>query len=143
MFEWFEDIKAYFLFKRDIRREKNNPDSLFNKLNLKRNWLGNVLYVQIDGTDADFISADYSYDRLLENKLKPVVQYLSKDLGWGDYLVPQISHFVDDEGNKSLSFGALFIFSGYSSMTFTKAFFAILGVLVALTGSVVAWQLLK
>jgi hypothetical protein len=142
MFEWLEDIRAYFLFKRDIRKERKNPDSLFNKFEMKRNWLGNVLYMQINCTDGDFISADFSYDRMLENKLKPVVKYLSTDLGWGDYLVPQISHFVDDDGNPSLSFGVLFVFSGYS-MTFTKAVVGILGLCALVGGGFLAWNLLK
>lgn len=142
MFEWFEDIRAFLLFKRDIRRERRNLNSQFNLLNMNKNWLGNVLYMQINCTDGDFISADYSYDRMLENKLKPVVKYLSTDLGWGDYLVPQVSHFVDGEGNPSLSFGVLFVFSGYS-MTFTKAVWGIVGTLCAIGGGVWLWHLLK
>ena len=83
--------------------------------------------MQLDCTEQDFLSADYSYDRMLETKLAPVVDYLSSQLGWGNYLVPQISQFVDDDGEISLSFGVLFIFQGYS-MSLTK------GLLLSLLG---------
>lgn len=127
MIAWIEDIASYMAFKKDIRRELKNPNSLMNKFKIKKNWLGNILYMQLDCTEQDFLSADYSYDRMLETKLAPVVEYLSSQLGWGNYLVPQISQFVDDDGETSLSFGVLFIFQGYS-MSLTK------GLLLSLLG---------
>lgn len=142
MAEWFNDIKAYILFRRDIKREKRKPNSILNTFGIKNNWLGNILYTQINCTDGDFISADYSYDRMLENKLKPIVKYLSSDLGWGDYLVPQISHFVDDEGKPTLSFGVLFIFSGYS-LTLSKIIFSILLLIGFVGGSLFVWEYLR
>jgi hypothetical protein len=142
MAEWFNDIKAYILFRRDIKREKRKTNSILNTFGIKSNWLGNILYAQINCTDGDFISADYSYDRMLENKLKPIVNYLSSDLGWGDYLVPQISHFVDDEGEPTLSFGVLFIFSGYS-LTLSKIIFSILFLIGFVGGSLFIWEYLR
>ena len=125
------DYLAFKRFKKDIKRELKNSNSLMNKFSLKSNWLGNILYMQLNCTESDFLSADYSYDRMLENKIMPVVQYLSSTLGWGDYLVPQISQFVDDDGEPALSFGVMFIFQCYS-LTITKAIvtaFLSLGVL--------------
>ena len=93
-----------------------------NTLGIKRNWLGNILYVQVNCTDADFMNSGYNYDRMLMIKLKPIVTYLGTELGWGDYLVPQVSNFVDENGEPSLSYGVLFIFTGYS-LTLTKVLF--------------------
>ena len=135
MLQIIEDYISFKRFKKDIKHELNDPTSPIHKLNIKRNWLGNILYMQLDCTESDFLSADYSYDRLLENKIRPAVQYLGTELGWGDYLVPQISQFVDENGEESLSFGVLFIFQGYS-LTFTKAMLIFLSGLGVLSGIV-------
>ena len=115
----FMDFKNFFKFKKDISRELSEPKSGMNTLGIKRNWLGNILYVQINCTDSDLRNADYNFDRMVMTKLKPVVQYLGKDLGWSDYLVPQVNNFVDEDNNPSLSYGVLFVFTGYS-LTLTK-----------------------
>ena len=127
------DLRNFFKFKSDINRELSEPKSGMNSLGIKRNWLGNILYVQINCTDADLRNADYNFDRMVMTKLKPVVQYLGKDLGWSDYLVPQVNNFVDEEGNPSLSYGVLFIFTGYS-LTLTKLLWssiALIGIVCA------------
>lgn len=115
----FYDLINFFKFRKMIKNEMKRADSKMTQLNIKSNWLGNILYVQLNCTDTDFMNAEYVYDRMLMIKLKPYIEYLSKELGWTDYLVPQISNFVDDEGNMSLSFGILFIFTGYS-LTLTR-----------------------
>lgn len=138
MFESFRDYISFKKFKKEIKQEYKNPDSPIHKYKIKKNWLGNILYTQIDCTESDFLSADYSYDRLLETKIMPIVKYLGTDLGWGDYLVPQISQFVDDDGEPSLSFGVLFIFQGYK-LTMTKALLFALGCTGCL--GVIVWAL--
>lgn len=94
-------------------------NSGMTRLNINKNWLGNILYTQINCTDTDLMNVDYDYSRMLDIKLKPIVDYLSSELGWGEYLVPQVSHFVDDNGNPTLSYGILFVFTGYS-LSLTK-----------------------
>lgn len=111
--QWFKDLSNFFKFRRQIRNEEKRRDSSFNKFKLKHNWLGNIVYVQIDCTDTDFMNANYSPEDMLGMKLRPIVSYLSTELGWGDYLVPQVSNFVDEDGNITLSYGVLFVFSGY------------------------------
>ena len=88
--QWFKDLSNFFKFKRQIKKEIKRRDSTFNKLKLKQNWLGNIVYVQIDCTDEDLMNANYNAEAMLDIKLKPIVSYLSGELGWGDYLVPQI-----------------------------------------------------
>ncbi len=127
-----QDIRNFIKFKKDIKREINRRDSKFNKFKLKKNWLGNVVYVQIDCTDEDLMNANYDAETMLKNKLSPIVTYLSSELNWGDYLTPQISNFVDEDGNITLSYGILFVFTGYR-LTFTKAL-VWLGILTLLLG---------
>lgn len=138
--QWFKDLSNFFKFKKEIKREIKRRDSTFNKLKLKRNWLGNIVYVQIDCTDEDLMNANYNAEVMLDIKLKPIVSYLSGELGWGDYLVPQVSNFVDEDENISLSYGVLFIFTGYK-LTFTNFFTYSLGMLAFLT--VGLWALFK
>ena len=126
----FYDLKNFFKFRKVVKDEMSRANSKMTQLNIKRNWLGNILYVQLNCTDTDFMNAEYNYDRMLLIKLKPYVEYLSQELGWSDYLTPQISNFVDDEGNTSLSYGVLFIFTGYS-LTLTKL---LVGSIVGLCG---------
>ena len=126
-----KDFSNFFKFRKMIRKEFKIRDSKFNKYNLKYNWLGNIVYVQINCTEEDFMNAYYDEEKMLDMKLAPIVSYLSSDLGWGDYLTPQISNFVDDDNNPSLSYGVLFIFTGYR-LTLTKALFGMLFSLAAL-----------
>ena len=138
--QWFKDLSNFFKFRRQIKKEIKRRDSTFNKLRLKQNWLGNIIYVQIDCTDEDLMNANYNAEAMLDIKLKPIVSYLSGELGWGDYLVPQISNFVDEAENISLSYGVLFIFTGYK-LTFTNFITYTLGMLAFL--GVGIWSLLK
>ena len=138
--QWVKDLSNFFKFRRQIKKEIKRRDSTFNKLRLKQNWLGNIIYVQIDCTDEDLMNANYNAEAMLDIKLKPIVSYLSGELGWGDYLVPQISNFVDEDENITLSYGILFIFTGYK-LTFTNFITYTLGMLAFL--GVGIWALLK
>lgn len=108
------DFFNFLKFRKQISKEKNNLNSLFNKYEIQRNWLGNILYTQLNFEESDLMNYDYDYDRLIKSKLSNIVTYLSSTLGWGDYLTPQISNFVDEEGNPTLSYGVLFVFTGYT-----------------------------
>lgn len=138
--QWFKDLSNFFKFKRQIKKEIKRRDSTFNKLKLKQNWLGNIVYVQIDCTDEDLMNANYNAETMLDIKLKPIVSYLSGELGWGDYLVPQVSNFVDEDENVSLSYGVLFIFTGYK-LTFTNFITYTLGMTAFLAAGI--WALFK
>ena len=138
--QWFKDLSNFFKFRRQIKKEIKRRDSTFNKLKRKQKWLGNIIYVQIDCTDEDLMNANYNAETMLDIKLKPIVSYLSGELGWGDYLVPQVSNFVDEDENITLSYGILFIFTGYK-LTFTNFITYTLGMLAFL--GVGIWALLK
>ena len=118
-FQSFKDFRNFLQFRRDVKSELKRANSKMTRYNIKSNKLGNILYVQINCTDADLMNNDYDHERMLMMKMKPIVDYLSTELGWGEYLVPQINNFVDEDGNPSLSYGVLFIFTGYK-LTMTK-----------------------
>lgn len=134
------DIKNYFRFRKEMKRESRHRDSKFNKLGLKLNWLKNVVYVQVNCTDDDLMNANYDQETMLLRKIRPIVSYLGEELGWSDYLSPQVSNFVDESGNPSLSFGVLFVFTPYR-FSFTRAIFTTLITLGIIGGA--TWAVLK
>lgn len=135
-----KDFINYFKFKREMKREFYRRDSKFNQFKLKQNWLGNVVYMQLNCTDEDLMNANYDSETMVMRKIQPVVEYLSRELDWGDYLTPQVSNFVDEDENPSLSYGILFVFTPYR-LTFGKFILMVLGLAGLLTGAV--WGLLK
>ena len=136
----FKDIINFFKFKREMKREFYRRDSKFNKFKLKINTIGNVVYMQLNCTDEDLMNANYDSETMVMRKIQPVVEYLSRELDWGDYLTPQISNFVDEDENPSLSYGILFVFTPYR-LTFAKfLLMSLAGAGVVATG---IWGLLK
>lgn len=138
MFLGLDDIRKFIRFRREMKSLYGIRDSKFNKFNLKLNNFGNILYTQINCTDTDFMNAGYDYEKMVQIKIQPIIDYLSEELDWGDYLTLQVNNFVDEDTNEpSLSYGILFIFTGYV-MTMTRAFWlAILSVL-GLIGGIIA-----
>lgn len=105
----FMDIINAFKFKRQMKYLEISEDEEFKKLNLHTNWLGNVVYTQINFTEKDLMNVDYSvYDLAMEG-IKPYVEYFDKN-GWSEYLVPQISNIEDENGEMTLSYMYLFIY---------------------------------
>lgn len=111
------DVVNFFKFKRSIKKEMKNPNSKFNKLGMNRNFIGNVVYVQINCSDTELMSFDYNVNRMMTAKIKPYVDYLSGELLWGEYLESMVNVFEDEEGNPSLSYGVLFIYTPLSINT--------------------------
>lgn len=136
--QFLKDLSNFRKFKKMIKHESDRADSKYNALRLQRNWFGNMLYVQIDCTNSDFMNADFDRERMLSIKLKPYVEYLSSELGWGEYLMPQISNFVDEENKPSLSFGVVFIFTGYAMTLSNLLFFWIFNALLVIGSAIAA-----
>lgn len=134
--QFFTDILAFFQFRREMKIEEMRRDSKFNKFNLKRNKFGNIVYVQLNFNNEDYHTFDYDEERMLASKLSPIVSYLSSELEWGEYLTPQVSNFVDDENNKTLSYGVLFIFNGYVA-TYTNVLITSILTLIGLMAGII------
>ena len=142
MFSGISDIKNFFRFRREMKELYKLRDSKFNKFNLKINKFGNILYTQINCSDTDFMNSGYDYEKMLMTKLEPITDYLSEELNWGDYLTMQVDNFVDEDTNEpTLSYGILFIYTGYT-MTMAKAFWLVIGLLLGIIGCIVVMCIL-
>ena len=84
-------------------------DIEFKSLGLNTNKIGNIVYCQVNCTDEELADAHFSPLDMVMNKIKPQIDFLDK-LGWGDYIVPQINNFVDDDGNNTLSYLVMFMY---------------------------------
>lgn len=125
------DIINFFKFRRQTKQWAKN-DKEFKNLGLNVNALGNVVYTQITCSDEDLARHDYSPLDMVMNAIKPHIDFLT-DAGWGEYLIPQITNFVDENGNNSLSYLVLFVYSPIR-FTFTKLikFLLYIGVIIGL-----------
>ena len=104
-----KDVINFFRFKKEMKNESENVNSLFNKYGMKQNWLGNIVYFQINCTDEELQKFDYNPEALVLYKIRPMVNYIT-NLGWSEYIMPQINNFIDDKGTPTLSFGIIFMF---------------------------------
>ena len=118
------DIINFFVFSHQMKK-LSNESTEFNSLGLKVNSIGNVVYFQLNCTDNELVENNYSPIDMVMNKIKNHIDYMN-ELGWGEYLIPQITNFVDDKGNQTLSYLILFIYSPIL-FTFRKLFYFILG----------------
>ena len=115
LFVAYKDIINAFKFRKEMKNKEKNLDSEFKELGLSVNWLGNVVYTQVNCTDRELVDADYSINDMVMKKLKPYVDYFGK-LQWGEYLIPQVSNLQDETGEMTLSFLFLFV---YEPIVFT------------------------
>lgn len=127
-----KDIINFFNFRREMKYLEMENDEKFKELKLKRNWLGNVIYAQVDCNDRELVDADYSIYDLTMKKIQPYVNYFG-ELNWSEYLVPEIANLQDEEGEITLSFLFLFVYKPIV-FTFWKLikFILLLGIIAAL-----------
>ena len=131
LFIAYKDIVNFIIFRRNVSKDIKNPNSTFNKLKLKRNWLGNIVYTQISLEDNMQEMPDTDKKFMVVNKLKPVHNYFSFELGVSEYITPRFNNFVDGENNPTLSYGILYIFSPNKfSITWLFKWILILGLLI-------------
>lgn len=104
-----KDIINFFKFRNQMRKLKKS-DNMFNDLKLNHNWLGNIVYTQLNCTDDDIAKYNYSPIDAVMNAIKPHIDYLT-ELGWGEYLIPEITNFIDEDGNNTLSYLVLFVYA--------------------------------
>lgn len=113
---YFRDLHNYFLFKKDMKAEFANPNSLLNKYNVKQNWLKNVLYFQVNiGNEFDYANPGITSDMRIEQVFKntePLVNRLTdfRELNWGEYLSVDMQTLADENGHPSLTYGVVYYF---------------------------------
>jgi hypothetical protein len=111
----WKDIQNFFRFRRDIKEEKNNVSSTFNKLNLKTNWLGNIVYTQKVLSRTQMMNHDLNqrYIYLLD-QTRPENEYFDKDLMWGEYLTFNTYNFYDPNEGETDTYAIIWKFSPFA-----------------------------
>jgi hypothetical protein len=124
-----KDIFNAYNFRKEMKTLEIMEDEEFQNLKLKTNWLGNVVYTQIDFSDQALAEHDYSVHDMVMSAMQPYISYFEK-IGWADYLIPQVSNLTDeDNGDMTLSYLYLFVF-----VPKVFSFWKLLKLILALTG---------
>lgn len=110
-----KDIINAFKFRNEMKTLELTDDEDFTKLDLHTNWLGNVVYTQVNFTDRELVDADYSIHDMVLKKMQVYVDFFNKH-NWCEYLYPQVSNLQEEDGNITLTYIFLFI---YKPIVFT------------------------
>lgn len=110
-----KDIINAFKFRNEMKTLELADDEDFTKLDLHTNWLGNVVYTQVNFTDRELVDADYSIHDMVLKKMQVYVDFFNKH-NWCEYLYPQVSNLQEEDGNITLTYIFLFI---YKPIVFT------------------------
>lgn len=105
----YKDIKNYIIFIKTIKKEEKNPNSIYNKFGLKRNKIFNI-YFQANLNENDVQLPETMKTMALIEKISPINKYLDETLDFGEYLVPEFNHFLDDKGEPTRTFGIVYYF---------------------------------
>jgi hypothetical protein len=105
-----KDIKAYNLWVKTIKAERDNMKSKYNIFGLNHNYFY-VLYFPVTLPQEDAALPDNIKRMRLLEILNPVHQYLDTDLGFADFIVPEFNQFFDDEGEPTLTYGVVYRFA--------------------------------
>lgn len=108
--EVIRDLRNYRKWISTFKEERDNPNSKFNKYSLSHNYFY-VLYLVVTLPPEDAALPDNIKKLRLVETLSPVHQYLDNDLGFADYIIPEFNQFYDEEGNPTLSYGAVYRFA--------------------------------
>ena len=128
-------IRQFHLFKKEITEEMENKNSTFNKLNLQRNNLGNVIYVQLNYDDEKFMSSGYNVQEMVGKDLDKINKYLDEEVRWGEYLDMKISQFYDEDGYPTYSYAVEYKFTDY--LDGIKYILKVLGIAAAVCACIV------
>lgn len=105
-----KDIKNYISWVKTIKKERDNPNSKYNKFTLNHNYFY-IIYLPVTLSEEDSALPDSVKKLRVIDDLSPVHQYLDIDLGFADYIVPEFNQFYDDKGNPTLTYGIVYRFA--------------------------------
>lgn len=106
----WKDISNYRKWKKTIKGERVNPNSLLNKYNINNNVFYN-LYVAVTLPDEDKVLPDKIKQLRIVESLAPVHRYLDNDLGFAGSIVPEFNRVYNDEGDATLTYVAVYRFA--------------------------------
>lgn len=111
----FKDIINAIKFRNEMKSLEMMEEEEFTNLDLHTNWLGNVVYTQVNFTDRELVDADYSIHNMVLKKMQKYVDFFNKH-NWSEYLYPQVSNLQEEDGNITLTYMFLFV---YKPIVFT------------------------
>lgn len=130
----YRDFRDYFSWISVIKREKNNPESLWHKFKLDHNPFYTI-YLVISLPDQDAPLTDYIKRLRVIEILSPINRYLD-DLGFAEYLVPEFNQIVDQKTNQlTLSYGIVyrFAFNRFGLSWLITRLLGIIGLIIGLS----------
>ena len=137
--EVIRDIKNYALWIRTIKEERSKPNSKYNQFDFNHNYFF-VIYFPVTLPQEEAALPDtVKRIRLLE-MLNPVHQYLDYELGFSDYLIPELNQFFDEDNEPTLTYGIVYRFA-FKKLSIRYALTRIIG-LGLLTWATVKWSLI-
>jgi len=122
MMKFIAKLKSYFSFNiiRDlsnyskwisvIKEEKSNPLSKYNKFDFSNN-IFYVIYTVISLKDEEKVLPEEIKKMKVLELMAPINRYLDEDLGFADYLVPEVSEFYDENNLPTLKYGLVYKFA--------------------------------
>lgn len=132
-------IRQFRLFKKEISEEMENADSTFNKLNLRRNNLGDVIYVQLNYDDEKFMASGYNVQEMVNKDIDKMNHYFDKEIRWGEFLELKVAQFYSEDGFPTYSYAVEYHFTEFMNSVFylLKAF------LIAVASCASIWGIIK
>ena len=126
----YRDFENYKDWRRIIKREEFDPNSNFNKWNLKRTKLYDVyIIVTLDESDIPLPEV-VKRTKVLES-LNPLNRYLDESLGFAECLSVEFNQFEDDKKEPTLSYLIVYRFIWKTfSLKWLAKFIIIWGVIV-------------
>ena len=135
------DIVNFFSFRNQIKREKSNPQSKFNLLGLKTNWLGNCVYTQKVLSETQTLGDEKQRYIFLMDMTRSENSYFMQDLGWGEYLTFDLFNIVDEDNETPTdTYGVVWKFAPFA-LGSSKLFWST--VLLVTSGIAIAAGLFK
>lgn len=114
-FKWsiwiiIKDIQNYREWIKIINKEKEDPNSLFNKFKMKHNYFYTIYFpVHLRQEDKD-LPDNIKRFRIIE-MLSPVHRYFDEDLQFAEYIVPEFNQFYDENNEPTLAYGIIYRFA--------------------------------
>lgn len=97
------DLTNYADFRRIIKKERQNPDSKFNKWNLNHNYFYTIYFTMDIKDEEAQLPEEIKRMRLIES-LGNLHRYLDEELGFAECLAPEFNQFIDEKGNATLTY---------------------------------------
>lgn len=105
-----KELLSYREWIKTIKKENMDPNSIFNKYNMKYNNFYNI-YLTLILPEEDKVLPDNIKQLRVFESLSPVHRYIDNDLGYAGYIVPEFNQVFDDENNPTLSYVIVYRFA--------------------------------